>query len=88
VLIACNARLTCGNTKEVMEMTYMEEIRSKSFDNGHYAIAYALLNVAEQIKKLGFNDASTPIGAIEGLALMTKEGLVSVSQAIDRIYNN
>ena len=61
-----------------------DEIRERAPTDGKFAIAYALLRVAGELNKLGFADAHTPMGAIEALAMMTKEGLVSVADAIDR----
>lgn len=43
-------------------------ITERAEDNGAYAIAYALLRVADQIRKLGLNDAATSMGAVELLA--------------------
>ena len=50
--------------------------------SGLFAIAEALHSVAEAIIKLGFNNASTPMGAIEGMTCEIKEGLEDIANAI------
>jgi hypothetical protein len=46
-------------------------IAERAEDDGHYAIAYALLRVANQLKWLGTGDAATTMGAIERLTPCT-----------------
>lgn len=41
--------------------------------DGLFAIARALNNVSKAIHKLGVNDASTPMGAIEALAKVIED---------------
>ncbi len=64
-------------------------VANASRDSG-YAIAYAILKLADagqslayQLKCLGFGNASTDMGAIEGLAMEIKEGLQSIGSAIN-----
>lgn len=61
-------------------------IAERAEDDGQYAIAYALLKVANQLKWLGTGDAAGPMGAIEFLAVRVgeklQEGLSEVAEAV------
>ena len=48
-------------------------------------IADALESIATQLKYLGSGNASTEIGAIEGLGIVTKEAIESLSSAVHEI---
>jgi hypothetical protein len=50
-------------------------IAEKAEDDGQYAVAYALLSVAYQLKCLGTGDAATTMGAIELLGTHVGEKL-------------
>jgi len=56
-------------------------ITERAEDNGAYAIAYALLRVADQLKWLGTGDAATTMGAIE----MVGAELQGVGNALNAI---
>ena len=44
--------------------------------------------LSSSVDKLGFNNASTPMGAIEMLSIEVKEGLEGVSESISSIKSN
>lgn len=50
--------------------------------DGLFAIARGLESVARAIHALGFNDAATPMGTMEGLSVQVKEGLDAIGTAI------
>ena len=61
----------------------LEQINEDGAEHdGAYAIAYALLRVAYQLKYLGNGNAATPMGAIEALGAVHKEGLASIADAL------
>lgn len=51
-------------------------------DDGKYAIALALLEVAKALDRLGNGNAITQMGAIEALGVTVKDGLASVANAL------
>ena len=51
-------------------------------EDGQYAIARALLDVAIQLKYLGVGNAATQMGAIEVLAMEVKEGTARMAEAM------
>jgi hypothetical protein len=51
-------------------------------EKGILAIAEAINNLARAIDRLGTNQAATPMGAIEALALEVKEGFSLLASAI------
>lgn len=55
--------------------------------DGLFAIARNLDGLTRAIRDLGNADASTPMGAIEALGLVMKEGLDSVAAAIESHHN-
>jgi hypothetical protein len=68
-----------------------EAIRVKAVRDPGFAIAYAILRLAAaqdyigvQVKYLGNADAATPMGAIEALGAVIKEGLCDLAIAVDR----
>jgi hypothetical protein len=65
-----------------MSIKYVYDKEYSELEN----IARALYGIAEELKNLGFGDASFSeekrIGAIEGLALKINDGLSEVSSAI------
>ena len=49
-------------------------------------IAIALFSIANELRKLGFNDAiDVKMGAIEGLSVMVKEGFEEVAHSIEML---
>ena len=54
-------------------------------DDGQYAIARALLDLATQLKYLGVGNAATQMGAIELLAMEVKEGTGRIAEALDQV---
>lgn len=46
------------------------------------AVALALFDVARQIRNLGNADAATPMGGLEALSVVLKEGMDSIAAAI------
>jgi hypothetical protein len=58
-------------------------IADRAEHDGSYAIAYALLRVADQLKWLGNGDAATTMGAIEAHGLWMGERLDRLSGAIE-----
>lgn len=48
-------------------------------------IEISLNSIANAIRKVGVGDAATPMGAIELLAMETKESGASISSALERI---
>jgi hypothetical protein len=52
-------------------------------ERGCALIAGALLNVAYQLRCLGNGNASTSMGAIEGLGVAVKEGLDGIASVIE-----
>lgn len=74
-----------SDRKEILR----EWIARRARDDGSYAIAFALLQVSEElidigtyIKYLGNGDAATSMGAIENLAKELRDGLGAVSSAL------
>lgn len=60
--------------------------------DGSFAIAYALLRLADeqkqtahQLAKLGFNDAASPMGAVEHLTLHVSRSLDAIAEALNAI---
>jgi hypothetical protein len=58
--------------------------------DGAFAIAFALMRLAKQqertanaLNRLGLADAATPMGAIEALGVMIKEGADRIASAIE-----
>lgn len=69
--------------------TLEQTIERKAKTNGEYAIAYALLKLADaqqstayQIRNLGNADAATPMGALEAFGLHIGEKLDALTLAI------
>ena len=62
-----------------------EEFLEKAANDSGYAIAYALLEIAHQIKCLGNADAITPMGAIEALGAVFKENGESLASAVGEV---
>lgn len=55
------------------------------FDSGKN-IAIALFGIANELRRLGFNDAvDVKMGAIEGLSVLIKEGLQEVATSIENL---
>jgi len=59
--------------------------RASEPGGGHYAIAVALAFVGRAIDRLGNADAATPMGGLEALGAVFKEGLESLSQAVTTV---
>jgi hypothetical protein len=71
-----------------MSNTLDDTITKKAHSDGAYAVANALLSVAQaqletarSIQRLGNADAATHLGAIEGLSIMTER----VAKALESI---
>jgi hypothetical protein len=66
-----------------------EAIRRRAMHDSGFAIAYAVLRLAAAqdrtatwVKNLGTADAATPMGAIEALAVVMRDGMRDIAQAI------
>lgn len=55
--------------------------------DGLFAIAAALRDVAEALIRLGFNNACTPMGAIETLSLEVKNAGERIAESINNLAN-
>ena len=60
----------------------MDNATGEKIADGLMAIAESLAEVSLAIHKLGFNDANTKMGAIEGLAMQVRDGFALLSQSI------
>jgi hypothetical protein len=67
-----------------------DEVRNRVLKDPGYAIAWALLEVAEQqnrvatqLKYLGTGNAATEMGAVELLAKELKDGLANLAMALE-----
>jgi hypothetical protein len=60
----------------------MESSKPGSTAHAIYCLALTVSSVAHQIRNLGFADAMTPMGALEGLGLMVKESAERIADAI------
>lgn len=56
-----------------------------SSDDENKTITDAILKVAYQLKSLGNGDAATPMGAIEVLGAVHKEGMESIASSLSDI---
>jgi hypothetical protein len=63
----------------------MTEGEEKTIAQGLFAIAAALDRVAEALQRLGLNDASTPMGAMELLSKAVVDGFDKVETAANRL---
>jgi hypothetical protein len=63
-------------------MGMRDTIEEMADEDGQYAIAWALLQVADAIHKLGLNDAGTPMGAVEAFIKMWAEKMDELTEAI------
>jgi hypothetical protein len=59
-------------------------IKEQAEHDGNYAVAYALLRVASQLKWLGTGDAATTMGALEFVGTMIKEAATTISTDVAR----
>ena len=59
-------------------MTIEETIKTRAMEDGQYAIAYSILQLTREVKRLGLNDACTSLGAIEVLATAINPEISSV----------
>lgn len=66
-----------------------DAIRRRAMHDPGFAIAYAVLRLAAAqdrtaiwVKNLGTADAATPMGAIEALAMIMRDGMRDITQAI------
>jgi hypothetical protein len=57
-------------------------IRDRASDDGTYAIAYALLELAYHVKYLGNGNAATQMGALEAFGLHLGEKLDALADAL------
>ena len=64
------------------ETDLQDYIRESARDDGQYAIAYALLQLATQVKYLGGGDNASTMGAVEFLAVRLGEKLDEVAAAL------
>lgn len=60
-------------------------IRESARDDGHFAIAYALLRLATQVKYLGGGDNASQMGAVEYLATRLDDQLGRIANALHAI---
>jgi hypothetical protein len=59
-----------------------DTIAERAEDSGLFAIAWALLGVKYELKMLGNADAATPMGALEALGAVLKEGQEALSSSV------
>ena len=78
-------------TDSTMHIKDLFEDRAREGE-GLFAVAYALLEVSESqsasaraLARLGFGNASTDLGAIEGMTIEVRDALRSVSEAIEQV---
>lgn len=72
-----------------------EAIRAKAAGEGTFAIAWAIIRLAEaqratatSLALLGKGDAATPMGALEMLAGEVKAGSAAIANALGEIADN
>jgi hypothetical protein len=71
-----------GNFKDIPELEKYVAIHEGDSEYGTYAIALALLAVAQAIRDLGNADAATRMGAIEAHSKLMGEKLDKLTAAI------
>lgn len=60
-------------------------IRESARDDGQFAIAYALLKLATQVKYLGGGDNASQMGAVEFLAVRVADELGEIASALTSV---
>jgi hypothetical protein len=58
---------------------------AKDMEEGLAEVADALDGIALQLKYLGNGNAGTQMGAIEGLAVQLKEGLLAIAEGLHAV---
>ena len=66
-------------------MINRDEWEHEATHDGKYAIASALMAVAEAIHRLGTNNAATEMGAIEALSKELRDGFSVLADAMSEI---
>lgn len=67
------------------EVSIDSEFLNKGETDGQYAIAFALMQVARSIDRLGNGNASTPMGAIEAYGMHIGEKIDEMTNAFNSI---
>lgn len=58
-------------------------VQSEEDERKGYTVAIGLVRIAHALQNLGNGDAATPMGAIEALGLVFKEGFQGLNGALD-----
>lgn len=69
-------------TSDTKELTKAITALATAHTEGCSKIADSLSSIANQLKFLGNGDASTQMGAIEGMSMQIKEGLETIGSAV------
>lgn len=70
---------------DIKELSKSISILANAHKEGCSKIAEALESISTQLKYLGNGNASTSMGAIEGMAMQIKDGLETIGSAIHEI---